>query len=81
MYLQIGDCLIHPRIQEFSNFRRFVSNVLNANHKSTGIEGKNVPGKDYIKLYLLAVPLKTYFLALALVNKSESTIHQNSLTG
>ena len=33
-----------------------------------------MPGKDYIKLYLLAVPLKTCFLALALVNRSQQLI-------
>ena len=58
MYLPIGLCYIsgHRGVLKFPSL---VSNVLNAKQKSTEIEGKNVPGKDYIKLYLLAVPLKT----------------------
>ena len=68
MYLQIGLCYISGYME---NFLCFVSNVLSANPKSTGIEGKNVLGKDYIKFYPSVVPLKRFFIALALV-KSES---------
>ena len=39
---------------------------MNANHKSTGIEGKNVLGKDYIKLHASVVPLLTRSLSLSL---------------
>ena len=48
-----------------------VSTILIANHESTGIEGKEVLGKDYIKLYSSVVPLNSFFIALALA-KSES---------
>ena len=70
MYLPIG-LLTSQDTQEFWNFPRFVSNALNTSHKSTGIEGENVLGKDYIKLNPSVVPLNTFFIAFALV-KAES---------
>ena len=56
--------VLHLRTHRNFLYPLFVSNVLNANHRSTGIEGKNVLGKDYIKL---VVPLNTFFIAHALV--------------
>ena len=50
---------------EYLKFPRFVSKVLNPNHKSTGIESKNVLG-----ISIRFVPLNTIlpiFIALALI--------------
>ena len=73
MYVLTNWSVLHlmQASQEFCNFPRFVLSILIANHKSTGIEGKDVLGKDYIKLYPSVVALNSFFIALVLV-KSES---------
>ena len=73
--------VLHFRTQRSFDVSVVLFNVLNANHKSTEIEGKNVLGKHYIKFHQSGENIQNkWLLYKKIFMKRYPKYNQNQLT-